>query len=314
MFRKILVTGSTGFLGHHLVPILRKTFQQSELVEVCRRDYDLLEPGAPAKMLRDILPDCVVHLAGKSGGLMTNRKRPADFFYENIVMNTHTLHESWKAGVSKFVSFIGGCSYPENASSPISEDQMWNGYPNKDSAGYSVAKKTLITQSWAYRAQHGFNAVVLIPGNMYGEWDNFNVDEAHVIPALVRKFVEARDKGAAKVVVFGTGKPTRDFVYAGDVATAVAQLIRDYDSEEPINISTGRSISIKDLVQAVGKATDFKGEVIWDTSKPDGQMDKIFDVSRLNSMGLYCRTTLEEGLRRTVEWFISARSRGIARL
>jgi GDP-L-fucose synthase len=314
MFKRILVTGSTGFLGHHFMPRLKDTFPDAELIGLGRRDYDLLEPGVPAAMLKNIQPDCVVHMAAKSGGIITNKKRPADFFYENLTMNTHTLHESWKAGVKKFVTFMGGCSYPSDAKSPIGENQMWNGYPQIESAGYSVAKKMLITQSWAYRVQHNFNSIVLIPGNVYGEWDNFNLEESHVIPALIRKYIEAQERGDKTITAFGTGRPTRDFVYAGDVAAAVPWFIQNYDSSEPVNISAGRRISIRELAETVKKATGFTGEIVWDTTKPDGQIDKIFDVSRLNALGLSCNTTLEEGLRRTAQWFLKARQEGTVRV
>jgi GDP-L-fucose synthase len=314
MFQRILVTGSTGFLGHHLLPRLRDTFPSAEIVAVGRRDYDLTAPGAPAAMLAKYRPDCVVHLAAKSGGIGLNRRCPADLYYANLAMNLHTLHESWKAGVKKFIGFMGGCSYPAHARSPIGEDQMWNGYPQMESAGYSVAKKALLTQSWAYRVQYGFNSLVLIPGNVYGEWDNFNLEESHVIPALVRKYIEAKERGQATMTAFGTGRPTRDFVYAGDVAAAIPWFIRNYDSSEPINISAGRRISIRELAETVKKTTGFPGEIVWDTSQPDGQMDKIFDVTKLNALGLQCPTPLDEGLRRTVAWFLEARQKGDVRL
>jgi len=314
MFKRILVTGSTGFLGHHVIPRIKEAFPDAELIGLGRKEYDLLQPGAPASMLKDIQPDCVVHMAAKSGGIITNKKRPADYFYENIVMNTHTLHESWKAGVKKFITFMGGCSYPSDATSPIGEDQMWKGYPQIESAGYSVAKKMLITQSWAYRVQHGFNSIVLIPGNIYGEWDNFNLEEAHVIPALIRKYIEAQERGEKSMTAYGTGRPTRDFVYAGDVAATVPWFMKNYDRSEPINISAGRRISIRELAETVKKVTAFQGEIVWDTTKPDGQIDKIFDVTKLKSLGLSCETSLEEGLRRTSKWFVEARANKTVRL
>ena len=247
MYERILVTGSTGFLGHHLMPRLKSAFPKAEIIGVGRRDADLLEPGAPARLLRNTQPDCVVHMAAKSGGIITNIKRPAEFFYENVVMNTHMLHDAQQAGVKKFVTFMGGCSYPSDARSPIDESQMWAGYPQIESAGYSVAKKMLLTQSWAYRVQHGFNSIVLIPGNVYGEWDNFNLEEAHVIPALIRKYMEAQERQAPTITAFGTGKPTRDFVYAGDVMATIPWFIQNYNSSEPVNISAGRRISIREL-------------------------------------------------------------------
>lgn len=314
MYERILVTGSTGFLGHHLMPRLKSAFPKAEIIGVGRRDADLLEPGAPARLLRNTQPDCVVHMAAKSGGIITNIKRPAEFFYENVVMNTHMLHDAQQAGVKKFVTFMGGCSYPSDARSPIDESQMWAGYPQIESAGYSVAKKMLLTQSWAYRVQHGFNSIVLIPGNVYGEWDNFNLEEAHVIPALIRKYMEAQERQYPTITAFGTGKPTRDFVYAGDVMATIPWFIQNYNSSEPVNISAGRRISIRELAETVKKVTGFAGEIVWDTTKPDGQMDKIFDVTRLHSLGLSCDTSLEDGLRRTTDWFRQARERGEVRL
>ena len=314
MYERILVTGSTGFLGHHLMPRLKSAFPKAEIIGVGRRDADLLEPGAPARLLRNTQPDCVVHMAAKSGGIITNIKRPAEFFYENVVMNTHMLHDAQQAGVKKFVTFKGGCSYPSDARSPIDESQMWAGYPQIESAGYSVAKKMLLTQSWAYRVQHGFNSIVLIPGNVYGEWDNFNLEEAHVIPALIRKYMEAQERQAPTITAFGTGKPTRDFVYAGDVMATIPWFIQNYNSSEPVNISAGRRISIRELAETVKKVTGFAGEIVWDATKPDGQMDKIFDVTRLHSLGLSCDTSLEDGLRRTTDWFRQARERGEVRL
>ena len=313
-YKRFLVTGATGFLAHHLLPRLREAFPEAEIVGVHRSDYDLLEPGEAARMIGDVRPDCVIHMAAKSGGILTNRMRPAEFFYENLCMNLHTLHEVWKGGARKLVTFMGGCSYPHDAASPIDEGQMWNGLPQEESAGYSIAKKMLLTQSWAYRKQYGFNSVVLIPGNVYGEWDNFNLTEAHVIPALIRKYVEAGERGDAAVRAFGTGRPTRDFVYAGDVMALVPWFVKNYDSSEPVNLSAGRRISIRELSEAVRAATGFRGEIVWDTSQPDGQMDKIFDVRRLRALGLGCDTPLEEGLRRTVAWFREARKSGEVRL
>jgi GDP-L-fucose synthase len=313
-FSRFLVTGANGFLGHHIIPVLRQAFPAAELVTVTRREYDLLEPGAPARMFREVRPDCVVHLAAKSGGILDNRQRPADYFYENLAMNTAVLHEAHKAGVKKFLTFMGGCSYPSTATSPIGEDQMWNGYPQKESAGYSVAKKMLPVQSWAYRQQHGFNSIVLIPGNVYGEWDNFNLTQSHVIPALLRKYQEAKDCSQPEIKAFGTGRPTRDFVYAGDVAATIPWFLTHYDSSEPVNISTGTRITIKELAETIRKVTGFSGRIVWDTTQPDGQMDKIFDVARLHALGLTCPTPLEEGLRKTLDWFLKARAMGEVRL
>ena len=209
---------------------------------------------------------------------------------------------------------MGGCSYPASSQSPIDESQMWNGFPQIESAGYAVAKKMLIVQSWAYRVQHGFNSIVLVPGNVYGEWDNFNLQQSHVIPALIRKYLEARERGDSAIQAYGSGNPTRDFVYAGDVAAAIPWFMAHYDSSEPVNISAGRRITIRELAETVKKVTGFEGDIVWDTTKPDGQMDKIFGVEKLNSLGLFCSTPLEEGLRKTTQWFMNARQEGTVRL
>jgi len=312
-FRRILVTGSTGFLGHHIVPVLQQAFD-ANFFTVGSKDYDLLKPGVPEIMMKEINPDCVVHLAAKSGGIIDNKARPADYFYQNLAMNLHTFEAAFRHGVKKYLTLMGGCSYPSNATSPIDEGQMWNGLPQIESAGYSIAKKMNLTQSWAYRVQHGFNSVVLIPGNVYGEWDNFNLTQSHVIPALIRKYLEAEERGDPEIIALGTGKPTRDFVYAGDVAATIPWFLKNYNSSDPINISAGRRISIRELAETIKKVTGFRGKIVWDISKPDGQIDKIFDVARLHSLGLSCDTSLEDGLRRTTEWFIQARKNGTVRL
>ncbi|OQA28010.1 MAG: GDP-L-fucose synthase [Verrucomicrobia bacterium ADurb.Bin345] len=313
-FERILVTGANGFLGHHLLPRLRELCAGSEITCVGRKDYDLLQPGAVERMLKETKPDAVIHLAAKSGGIVDNRNRPADYVYENLAINTAMFHAATRLGVKKLVTFMGGCSYPAKAVSPITEDQMWNGFPQIDSAGYSTAKKMLLVQSWAYREQHGFNSIVLVPGNMYGEWDNFNFEQAHVIPALIRRMVEARDRDLPEIAAYGTGKPTRDFVYAGDVAATIPWFLAHYDSSEPVNISSGTRTSIRELTETVKELTGYAGRITWDTSKTDGQMDKIFAVERLHQLGLRCNTSLKTGLRRTVDWFLDARGKGTVRL
>lgn len=313
LFSRIVVTGSRGFLGRHILPELQKRFA-AEFVCPTRAEYDLLHPGVPARMMADVRPDCVVHLAAKSGGIIDNKLHPADYFYDNLAMNTAVFDAAYRAGVKKFLTLMGGCSYPARSSSPIGEDQMWEGFAQIESAGYSMAKKMMLVQSWAYRQQYGFNSIVLVPGNVFGEWDNFNLEQAHVIPALVRKYIEAEEAGQATVTAYGSGRPTRDFVYAGDVAATIPWFLARYDSSEPVNISAGRRVSIRELAELVKRVTGFRGEIVWDASQPDGQMDKIFDVSRLHGLGLSCDTPLEEGLRKTAEWFRRARSSGMARL
>ncbi len=312
-FQKVLVTGATGFLGRHITPALRAAVK-GEVVGVGHADYDLLKPGAAARMLKDIRPDAVIHLAAKVGGIIANKKYPADFFYENILINTQTVHACYEAGVKKLVTCIGGCSYPAKAASPIGEDQMWAGYPQPESAPYSVAKKLVLVQSESYRRQYGFNSIVLIPGNVYGEYDNFNEEYSHVVPALIRRFVEAKESGAKTVKCFGSGRPTRDFVYAGDIAALIPWFLANYDSSDPVNLSTNTRVSIKELSETVQRLTGFTGSIAWDTSKPDGQIDKIFDATKLHGLGLKCPTPLEEGLKKTIAWFLDARKKGEVRL
>ena len=313
-FKRILVTGAQGFLGHHIVPRLAESFPRSELILVNRKDYDLLDTGLVRRMFSDIRPDTVVHLAAKSGGILDNRLHPADYFYQNMAMNLTVFHEAFLSGANKFLSLMGGCSYPAASASPINESQMWQGFPQQESAGYSVAKKMLLVQSWAYRKQHGFNSIILIPGNVYGEWDNFNLTQSHVIPALLRKYLEAGERKQPEIVAFGSGRPTRDFVYAGDVAATIPWFLTNYDSSEPVNISSGTRITIRELAETVKEVTGFEGRITWDASQPDGQMDKIFDVKRLHQLGLNCPTSLRDGLQKTMKWFAEARTTGDVRL
>jgi GDP-L-fucose synthase len=314
LFQRILITGATGFMGHHIESVIRSTYPDSNLFAVGSRDVDLLSPGASEHLLRVTKPDCVVHLAARCGGVLANQERPADFYYENIVMNTHMLEAAFRHGVKKYLTLMGGCAYPAAASSPIGEDQMWNGFPFEGSAGYAMAKKMNLVQSWAYRAQHGFNSVVLVPGNVYGEWDNFNFRDGHVIPSLLRRCIEAKEQGAPSIAAWGSGQPTRDFVYAGDVAALIPWFLENYDSSDPVNLSSGARVSIRELTETVCRVVGYVGEIAWDASKPDGQMDRIFDVSKLHGLGLSCPTPLEEGLRRTAAWFLDARRNGKVRL
>ena len=308
-----MVTGGTGFLGQHVVSALRAD-DDTTVVAVGRSDYDLLEDSAVDQLLADHSPDAVVHLAAKVGGIIANRDYPADFYYENIMINTRMLHACYTRKVPKFLTFMGGCSYPSTAESPISEDQMWNGYPQEESAAYSTAKKMMLVQSAAYRKQYDYNSVVLIPGNVYGEHDNFNTEYSHVIPAMIRRYIEARENNQQSIYCYGSGRPTRDFVYAKDVAALVPWFLENYNSSEPVNLSSGTRTSIKDLAEWVRELTGYQGELDWDPSKPDGQIDKIFAVDRMKELGLNCPTPLREGLKQTIEWFEEARQHGDVRL
>jgi GDP-L-fucose synthase len=309
----ILITGSSGFLGHHVTETLRHQYGDN-IVTPGRKDYDLTEAQQVIKLYKDIRPGTVLHLAAKVGGIIANKAYPADFYYKNIMMNSLMLHHAQRQGVTKFMTFMGGCSYPAKAISPISEDQMWDGYPQTESAAYSSAKKMMLVQSLAYRQQYDFNSIVLIPGNVYGEHDNFNEEYSHVIPAMIRRFIDARETRAPSITCYGSGRPTRDFVYAPDVAKLIPWFIEHYDSSEPVNISSGTRTSIKALAELVADLTGYTGTIIWDTSKPDGQMDKIFSVERLHDLGLTCDTPLKEGLKKTIQWYEQARLSGNARL
>lgn len=309
----ILITGATGFLGHHIEPVIRSNYRNN-IITVGSSDYDLTHESNVEKIYKDINPSIVIHLAAHVGGIGANQAYPADFFYRNIMINSMTIHYACLCGVKKLLTFIGGCSYPALAENPISENQMWSGYPQMESAPYSVAKKMALVQSEAYRRQYGFNSIVLIPGNVYGECDNFSLQDAHVIPAMIRKFYEAKLKQNDSVILWGSGKPVRDFVYAADVAKVIPYFVENYNTSEPINISTGLGVSIKELAQIIKELIGYKGQIIWDTSKPDGQMNKIFSADKLKSLGLSCPTSLKEGLTRTINWFTDNYSIGKVRL
>jgi GDP-L-fucose synthase len=299
----ILVTGATGFLGRHLMPKLIARYGADAVEGVSSKDYDLTDPVQVRRMFREKRPTLLIHLAAYSGGIGANCQRPADFFYRNTLLMALVFQEAAVQGIKKLIYTMGGCSYPASASSPIGEEQMWQGFPQPESAGYSCAKKMGIVAGAAYRKQYGLDSVILVPGNMYGEYDNYRCAESHVVPAMIRRFYEARQSAVPEVVLWGSGQPVRDFVYAGDVAEVVAEFVDRQDGAGPINISTGTSTSIAELAGVLREEVGFSGRVTWDTAKPDGQMVKIFAVARLQQLGLSCPTPLRDGLRRTVRWF-----------
>lgn len=300
---RVVVTGATGFLGRHLMPVLRERYGGDRVVGVSSRDYDLMDSTEVKRLFHEQRPEALIHLAAYSGGIGINRARPADFYYRNTLLTALVFEAAAAFKVRKMIYPMGGCSYPATARSPIDEGQMWDGYPQEESAGYSMAKKMGIVASRSYRIQYGLDSVVVIPGNMYGEYDNFRENESHVVPAMVRRYYEAMRSGAPEVVMWGTGTPVRDFVYAGDVAATFPYFIENYSSSDPVNISSGIRTTIRELAETIRDLVGYTGQIRWDTGKPDGQRAKIFDVARLKSLGLSCPTPLREGLSRTICWF-----------
>ena len=299
----ILVTGATGFLGRHTVPVLRERYGYDAVVGLSSSDYDLMDRKQVDSAFEKFSPSVVIHLAAYSGGIGANRTYPADFYYRNTILTANVFDAAARSKVKKLVYPIGGCSYPASAISPIGETQLWNGYPQSESAPYSTAKMMGIVAARSYRHQYGLNATVIIPGNMYGEYDNFHPMDSHVVPAMIRRYYEASLNRENHIVQWGTGKPERDFVYAGDVASTIPYFVESFDDTGPINISSGNRTSIKELAETIAKLTGFYGEITWDLDKPDGQLVKIFDTAQLRGLGLSCETPLEVGLKKTIDWF-----------
>jgi GDP-L-fucose synthase len=304
--KRVLVTGGSGFMGSNLIPLLQKA--EALVFAPHRSDYDLLRQGDVKRMFEDLKPEVVFHLAAYVGGILANRDKPADFCYRNLILGTEVLHQAQMTGVKKYITFIGGCSYPAHAPSPIQETELWQGYPQAESAPYSLAKAMAYELAKAYRRQYGLNAIVLAPGNIYGPYDNFDLEGSHVIPAMIRKYVEAKERRDMEVLAWGSGKPLRDFIYIGDVCEAALLAAREYDSPDLINISSGRRTSIRELVELVAELTEFRGQVVWDASKPDGQIDKGFAVERMKKILRFTpQTNLKDGLRKTIDWFLAHR-------
>jgi len=312
------VTGGTGFLGSHVVAALQAR-GAAQVIVPRRRDYDLRDLGAVRRLLVDCAAprpvDLVVHLAARVGGIGANRARPAEFFHDNLLMGTHVLHEAWRAGVGKFVAVGTVCSYPKLAPVPFREAALWDGYPEETNAAYGLAKKMLLVQSQAYRVQYGFNAIFLLPVNLYGPRDNFDRESSHVIPALIRKACDARcaaDRGERPVIpVWGSGAATREFLYVADAAEAIALAAERYDDGEPVNIGSGSEIAIRDLVGQIMALVGVEAEIVWERDLPDGQPRRCLDVSRAaERFGFRARTPLAEGLRRTIAWWEAEQRRG----
>lgn len=301
--KRVTVTGGAGFLGSFLLEQLAEKGVQDVFVPRIE-DYDLTVLEDQDRMLDDAKPDILIHLAALAGGIGANRARPADFFYKNLMMGVPLMHKAWEKGVSKFVAIGTICAYPKFTPIPFREENLWEGYPEETNAPYGLAKKMLLVQAQAYREQYGYNAIYLLPVNLYGPRDNFNLETSHVIPALIRKCVEAQMRGDDEIVVWGTGMPTREFLYAGDAARGILLAAEHYDGAEPVNLGSGMEISIRDLVELIVRLTGFEGRVVWDKSKPDGQPRRALDVQRAKDwFGFTAETPFEEGLRKTIEYY-----------
>ena len=302
--KRVLVTGGAGFLGSFVVEKLEARVWVSEVHVPRSQVYDLRNQEAVIRMYEDARPDVVIHLAGVVGGIGANRANPGRFFYDNLLMGAQTMHHAYLHGVEKFVAIGTICAYPKFTSIPFNEENLWDGYPEETNASYGLAKKMLLVQAQAYRQQYGFNAIYLLPVNLYGPGDHFDLEASHVIPALIRKFLEAREQGKTTVTAWGDGRPTREFLYVDDCAEAIVLATERYDGAAPVNIGTGFEISIKDLVELIADLTGYEGDVIWDTSKPNGQPRRCLDTSRAKrDFGWQAGTSLTEGLIRTIKWY-----------
>jgi GDP-L-fucose synthase len=277
--QRVLVTGGTGFLGGHLVKRLN-AMRCEQVAAPPSREYDLRDHADIVRMYRDTKPTLVIHLAAIVGGIGANRERPGEFFYDNLMMGAQLLHEAWKADIPKFVGIGTVCAYPKFAPVPFKEDDLWNGYPEETNAPYGLAKKMLLVQSQAYRDQYGYNSIFLLPVNLYGPGDNFDPRSSHVIPALIRKCVDAVERGADQIEVWGDGSATREFLYVDDAAEGIMLASERYNSSDPVNLGSGTEISIKDLVDKVAAAVGFKGRIVWDVTKPNGQPRRKLDTRR----------------------------------
>jgi len=307
--KRVIVTGGAGFLGSFVVEKLQMR-GAAEIIVPRSRDYDLRQVEAIRQLLQDTSDikgdpvDMVIHLAANVGGIGANRAHPAEFFYNNLMMGVQLLHESWQAGVDKFVAIGTICAYPKFAPIPFKEDALWNGYPEETNAPYGLAKKMMLVQSQTYRQQYGYNSIFLLPVNLYGPRDNFDLETSHVIPGLIRKCLDAKVQRSSQIIAWGDGSPTREFLYVEDAAEGILLAAERYSDSQPVNLGSSHEVSIKDLLETIACLTDFHGEIVWDTSKPNGQPRRKLDVSRAKQLfGFEAQMTFQEGLDQTIEWY-----------
>jgi GDP-L-fucose synthase len=307
---RILVTGGAGFLGSFVMEQLGAR-GAGNVVAPTIDEVDLTDTGSVRALMAGVKPELVIHLAARVAGIGANQRFPAEFFYENLMMGTNIVHEAYKAGARKVVAIGTVCSYPKEPKSiPFKEDELWDGYPEETNAAYGLSKKMLIVQAQAYRQQYGFNTVVLMPVNLYGPRDNFNLEISHVIPAFIIKCLAAKESGKGEVVMWGDGSPTREFLYVEDAARGILLAAERYDEDLPVNLGSGQEIRIKELIEKMSKMLEYTGRITWDTSKPNGQPRRMLDITRAREkFGFTAEVTLDEGLRRTIDWYLSTRGK-----
>jgi len=305
--KRVVVTGGAGFLGSFVVEQLRMKGCQNIFVPRSK-DYDLVRMDAVNQLYRDTTPDMVIHLAARVGGIGANQANPGRFFYDNLVMGAQLIEVGRQRALKKFVALGTICAYPKFAPIPFREDDIWNGYPEETNAPYGLAKKMMLVQSQAYREQYGFNSIVLFPVNLYGPRDNFDLETSHVIPALIRKCVTAKEEGRSILALWGDGSPTREFLYVEDAADGILRAAEFYDGGFPVNLGTGEEITIRNLATLIAASTGYTGQIVWDTTKPNGQPRRCLDVSRAKQLfGFQAKHTFAEGLKKTIQWFLANR-------
>ena len=305
--RRVCVTGGAGFLGKVVVRKLHERGVKEVFIPNIE-DYDLVKLEDINRMLKNANANMIVHLAAQVGGIGANREHPAEFFYNNLMMGVQLQHRAWETGVEKFVGIGTICAYPKFTPVPFNENNLWDGYPEETNAPYGLAKKMLLVQAQSYRQQYGYNAIFLLPVNLYGPGDNFNPNSSHVIPALIRKCLEANEAGLKEIVVWGDGSPTREFLYVEDAAEGILLAAEKYDGPEPVNLGSGFEISIRDLVELIASLTGYKGSLVWDATKPNGQPRRALDVKRARDyFGFQAKMKFHEGLKNTIEWYRASR-------